>query len=164
MRGLLLILAICLFAACSTTRPAKQIDTGTGKQTYNWKRAILPASLSFVSGASWGVHETIVHHPDRIPDSWNKRFWDSRESWRNKYRGGNPDNGPAYLGSTTLLAWTTDAKHLFGTAHRVTGFAAGISIGIGDKRPCWHYAADAGVSFIAFGLGFHSIYSLAFKQ
>ena len=121
--------------------------------------------LAGVSGASWGFHETSVHHPDRFPESWNKQFWDNDLSWRNKYQDGNPAMGPNYWGSTTVLAWTTDAKHLFGTIHRGTLFAAGLTITIGEKqkRKWWHYAADIGLSYLAFTGGFHATYSLAFR-
>lgn len=133
-----------------------------GRQRYDVKKVILPASLAFVSGAAWGFHETSVHHADRIPAGWNKQFWDGRISWRNKYKDGNPDLGPRFPGSTTVLAWTTDAKHLFGTTHRLTMFASGVTITIGERRPTWHYLADIGISFAAFSLGFHSVYSVGF--
>lgn len=121
--------------------------------------------LSAVSGASWGIHETSVHHPNRFPESWNKQFWDNSLSWRNKYQDGNPTMGPKYWGSTSFLAWTTDAKHLFGTVHRGTLFAAGLTITIGEKqkRKWWHYAADIGLSYLAYTGGFHATYSLAFR-
>lgn len=132
-------------------------------QGYEWKRAVWPASFSFVSGAAWGVHETVVHHPDRLPVGWNRQWWDGRVSWRNKYRNGDPGQGPAYFGSTTFLVWTTDAKHLFGSVHRWTFFAAGVTVTIGERRPWWHYAVDAGVSFVAFSVGFHGVYSAGFR-
>lgn len=133
-----------------------------GKKRYDVRKAILPASLAMVSGAAWGFHETSVHHADRIPDSWNQQYWDGRISWRNKYKDGNPDLGPRFPGSTTVLAWTTDAKHLFGTAHRATLFASGVTITIGERRPVWHYLADVGISFAAFSIGFHSVYTVGF--
>lgn len=131
---------------------------------YDWRRGAVGGGLALISGAAWGVHETVVHHPGRIPAGWNRRFWDGRESWRNKYRDGDPAKGPAFPGSTTVLAWTTDAKHLFGTIHRGTLFGAGVTITIGEKRPVWHYLVDAGVSMAAFGMGFHGVYSIIFHE
>lgn len=131
-------------------------------QKYNWKRALVPAGLSGLSGAAWAFHETSVHHPDRFPESWDRQFWDGRVSWRNKYRGGSPENGEAFLGSTTFLAWTTDSKHLMGTIHRGALFAAGVTISIGEQRPAWHYLVDLGVSFVAFSGCFHAIYTVGF--
>lgn len=154
MRKIVIILAFL-----ASTQPAYT-------QKYNWRKAIAPASFALVSGAAYGFHETSVHHPDRYPDSWNPDYWDARVSWKNKYYQNDPANGEKYFGSTSFLAWTTDSKHLFGTVHRVTMFGAGVSAGIvytrGEKRKWWHYAADAVISYAAFSIGFHSIYSLAF--
>lgn len=133
------------------------------KQDYNWRRAILIGSLAFIAGSSWGVHETVVHHPNRIPAHWNQQYWNADLSWRNKYKNGSPAQGEAFPGSTTVLVWTTDAKHLFATTNRQTMLMTGMVIGIGCKRPWWHYAIDLGVSALAFGVGFHGTYSLGFR-
>ena len=136
-------------------------------QKYDWRKAIAPASFALVSGACYGFHETAVHHPDNFPERWNKMYWDDRVSWRNKYQNGDPAQGERFFGSTSFLVWTTDAKHLFGTAHRVTLFGAGVSAGIvyktGERRKWWHYAVDSAITFAAFTVGFHSVYSLAFQ-
>jgi hypothetical protein len=115
--------------------------------------------LALLSGALYGAHETVVHHPHRIPGGWNRNFWDNDISWRNKYAGGVPENGPRFPGSTTVFAWATDAKHALGTGHRATLFLSGVTITLGEKKPVWHYAVDAALSSVAFGLGFHTIYS-----
>ena len=128
---------------------------------YDLNRIILPASLAFVSGASWGIHETCVNWPDRIPPSWNEYFWDNRVSWENKWK--RSEDGqliqpliPRFFGANTFLVATTDAKHLFASVHRWGMLGTGISIGIGQKRPWWHYAADAGISALAYGIGFQT--------
>ena len=123
------------------------------------KRTGIAAGLSFASGMMYGIHETVVHHPDRIPDTWNRQWWDASESWRNKSRGGDPEQGPAFPGSRGALVWTTDAKHLFGAGYRVTMFGAGLTIGLGEKRKIKHYLRDCLVSAAAFQLGFHLSYN-----
>ena len=131
---------------------------------YNWKDAILPAVLAGASGTFNGLNQTISHHyPSfkRVFPNASDRFW-GPDSWRNKYELGDPTKGPAYLGSTTFLAWTTDGYHLTNTGSRGTLFSAGLTIGIGEKRPWWHYAIDVGVSFIAYSAGFHLVYSGVF--
>ena len=161
MKTLLLLLAIALLTSCA--RKQYQVQSGVDFSTrYDMRRAIAPATLGTVSGGAWGVHKTVVHHPDRIPSGWNRQLWDGRVSWTNKYRHGDPAAGPAYPGSTTFLAWTTDAKHLFGTVHRATLFGSAVVIGLGEQRPVWHYLVDAGISFVAFSVGFHGVYSVAF--
>lgn len=166
MKPLCLFLALILLAGCARRR-YNDLPNGldfSAAPAYSLKRASAVAGLAAASGAAWGVHETVVHHPSRIPAGWNRQWWDARKSWRNKYRRGDPAAGPAYLGSTTFLAWTTDAKHLFGTVHRATLFGSAVVIGLGERRPVWHYLMDAGVAFVAFSIGFHTTYSLAFSR
>ena len=138
---------------------ALQSATAQKWKEYNPKRAIAPAACAFVSGASWGVHETVTSHPQYIPAGWNKQFWDNRISWKNKYKNGDPEQGEAFFGSTTFLVSATDARHLFASVHRTTLFATGITLTIGEKRPFVHYVADAALSAIAFSAGFHLMYS-----
>lgn len=160
-KAAILILCAMITMGCSAPRKMRNMETGYPGR-YSLKDAAIPAGFAFVSGTCWGLHETIVHHPDRIPAGWNQNWWNGQISWRNKYAGGDPANGPRFPGSTTLFAWTTDGKHLFGTMHRTTLFAAGVTLTIGERRPAWHYIVDAGISFVAFSSGFHGIYSLAF--
>ena len=135
-------------------------------QSYNWKHAILPAGLSFVSGASSGLHETILHHypqfKSKFPEA-NDQYWNPDISWKNKYANGNNADGPKFPGSTTVFVFTTDAYHFTNSIHRWTLFSAGLTIGIGEKRPWWHYAIDTAVSFVSYSIGFHAVYSVYFK-
>lgn len=162
MRSIVIIMFF-IFSACASHNGMHIDDGNDYRRTYKWQSAAVGAGLSMVSGACWGMHETVVHHPNSIPAGWNRRFWDNRYSWRNKYAGGDPTAGAKYFGSTTILAWTTDAKHLFATAHRATLFGSAVVITIGQPRPVWHYMIDAGISFAAFTAGFHSVYSLALR-
>lgn len=163
MKRIPFLIAMILLAGCARQR-YNDLPKGTDfSARYDLKKAAVSAGLAAISGAAWGLHETAVHHPDRIPAGWNRQWWDGRVSWRNKYRHGDPAAGPAYLGSTTLLVWTTDAKHLFGALHRTALFGSAVVIGIGQRRPVWHYLLDAGISFVAFSAGFHGVYSIAFQ-
>jgi hypothetical protein len=152
------LLIFSLLVCCACTAPRKAHNT---QQPYRPRLA--PIGLALASGAAYGVHETVVHHPHLIPGAWNKQWWDGTVSWRNKYRNGDPDMGPKFPLSTTALVWTTDAKHLFGSVHRATLFGAGVTLTLGEKRPVWHYLADAGLSFAAFSTGFHGVYTIGFK-
>lgn len=153
-----LILTMCIASQAQTLL----INTSPHSPKYSLKRAILPASLAFAAGASWGFHETSVNWPDRIPDSWNQQFWDGRISWRNKYKNGDtwqfPEKlEPKFWGSTTFLAWTTDSKHLFALTHRWSQLGAGVAIGVGKKRPWWHYGLDVAISAAAYTAGFYVV-------
>lgn len=161
MRHLLILSILLIFCAC--TRRHVVLETGlpgAAAHSRTTHKPNVPAvGLALLSGALYGAHETIVHHPHRIPAGWNQTFWNNDISWRNKYAGGMPENGPRFPGSTTVFAWATDAKHLLGTGHRATLFMSGVTITLGEKKPVWHYAVDAALSSVAFGLGFHTIYS-----
>lgn len=123
------------------------------------KRTIYTAGISFAAGMAYGIHETVVHKPFNIPDNWNRRWWDSRESWKNKYKQGDPAQGQAFPGSMGPLVWTTDAKHLFGGLYRAGMFGAGVTVAIGERRPVGHYLAQAAVSAVSFGAGFYVAYN-----
>jgi len=116
-----------------------------------YRPRVTPLALSFAAGAAWGLHEKTAHHwPEfqaRFPHA-NPGFWNPAESWRNKYRNGEPEQG-----RNNTPIWATDAKHLLATTNQTTIFAAGVTICWGEKRKTWHYAADAGLSFLAYSLG-----------
>lgn len=122
-------------------------------QRYDMRRAIAPACLSFVAGASWGLHETVVHHNARFFEVFpnaSKRYWGA-ESWRNKY------SDPWYV-----PVQVSDGKHLTATVHHVALFSAGVTITLGEKRPVKHYLLDAGASLIAYSLGNWLVWGVAF--
>jgi len=152
-----IILAACVYAASAQDiylpPPSEKVPA------YNWKRGALVAGFGFVGGAAIGVHETSVHKPWNFPSSWNDQYWDASKSWTNKYEDGDPNKGPKFPLSTSALVWTTDAKHLSGTVHRAAILGAGITIGFGEKRPWWHYAADAVLGFAAYSTAFHLGYT-----
>lgn len=39
--------------------------------------------------------------------------WDPKESWKNKWKGGDPKNGERFPGSSTVFVAVTDPFHLF---------------------------------------------------
>jgi len=43
----------------------------------------------------------------------SSQYWNPAKSWRNKYKNKMVFNGPAFIGSTTVLSFLTDAWHLF---------------------------------------------------
>jgi len=170
---ILLLFPVCVFSQTTIPNPmpgevqvfvapsAKPVP----EQAY--KFPLRSALFGFGSGAAWGIHETCVNWPDRIPPSWNEYFWDNRVSWENKYKRGEDGEllqplTPKFWGSTSFFVATTDAKHLFASVHRWGMLGAGISIGIGEKRKWWHYAADIGITALAYGAGFQ-VSTFAFR-
>lgn len=127
-----------------------------------YRPRIAPLALSFAAGAAWGLHEKTAHHWDkfrqRFPNaSW--MFWNPAMSWKSKYVGGNPNNG-----RTKTPIWFTDAAHLIATINQTAIFGAGVTIAIGGHREWWHYAADAGLSFLAYSIGNELTFNWLYKK
>lgn len=124
-------------------------------------RLLLATGLSFVAGASWGLHETLQHHWPafkRKHPGANEQWWNPSESWRNKYRSRDPDQG-----RTGIPVQFTDAKHLLVLGHNATLFGAGVCIGIGKPRKWWRCALDAGASLVAYSAGNYLTYNILYR-
>lgn len=128
---------------------------------YRWQQGVSAFFTGAFGGACNGIHETIVFRYDnfkRFKPSVNDQYWDPSISWKNKYRYGDKQYGPKFMFSTNLLVGLTDAKHLFGQARTAAVFATGITVAIGDKKPWWHYGANALLGAIGYGTAFHIVY------
>ena len=55
--------------------------------------------------------DTIAHKGGGILP--NNSWWSMKESWRNKWKNGDPKQGEAFLGSSTVFVLLTDAWHFF---------------------------------------------------
>ena len=141
--------------------PIPALEFNTNAVPFRW-------GLGLISGAARGLNQTIAFHPDRFfaryPNA-DRRFWDNSISWQNKWRNGDPQQGEAFLGSSTVFVWSTDALHLSGTISNVTGVAS-LSIplykGCG-KMNLWKHLAQVGITSAGYWLGFHSAYSWWFQ-
>jgi hypothetical protein len=40
-------------------------------------------------------------------------WWNGKESWKRKYKNGDPLQGPAFFGSTSIFVAVTDGPHFF---------------------------------------------------
>lgn len=127
---------------------------------------ILALVLLFLAGVFNGCHETIHYHFgqfQRHHPNAKSNFWDPQQSWVNKYKNNDPDQGPKFFLSTTALAWATDAKHLLGTGFRWF-LVWGIIFLMHFSRPRkWQGLALVFVlAFTCMNAGFHLIYSLIY--
>ncbi len=86
----------------------------------NIKQYILPGSALFVSGFLDGTIEAMkFHYSNGFKPRFKNiddQFWDPDLSWRNKYKNGNPEEGPKFKGSTNSLVCVTDGYHGLRTA------------------------------------------------
>ena len=85
---------------------------------------IISATLAFLSGAAWGLHEATAHHwgkfKERFPRA-SPQWWNPQISWRNKYVWGNPDQK-----RNNIPIWLTDAAHMLASTNQILIFSAGI--------------------------------------
>lgn len=147
-----------LFVFCALNLQAQYHPT---QVKINYKSVILPTTLSFLSGASWGLHEKTMHQwgdfSKRFPNA-NPSFWNPQVSWRNKYRDGNPE-----LGRNGKLVWTSDAKHILASSNQVLAFGAGCTIFIGRKVKWQEYALRIAGSAVGYTVGNIVTYDLLYK-
>lgn len=127
---------------------------------YNVKRAIMPAALSFSAGAGHGLNQVLYHKNAnffKVFPNASRKFW-GPESWKNKYNNFDPENG-----RNKVPIWLTDGRHLTASYTQITLFGAGLTIGLGERRKWWHYALDAGISFVSYSAGNWLVYDVLFR-
>lgn len=125
------------------------------------KNKILTGSLVLVSGSAKGFNETLQFNYKIFEKTFpgaNKQWFDPKVSWRNKYKDGNPDNGPKSFLSTTVLVMFTDQYHLNNFIHK-TALMSALVIKLGDdKKPFKHYVYDLLYYTACYQAGFAATY------
>jgi len=133
-------------------------------KTKRWRldgNKILTGGLIFTAGAAKGFNEALQFNyygfEDIFPKANDQWFYPAM-SFKNKYKDGDPEKGPKFPFSTSLLVMFTDQYHLNNFIQRaaITG-ALVIKIGEG-KKPFRHYLFDALYYTACYQAGFHSIY------
>jgi hypothetical protein len=138
---------------------------------------VILSSTMFASGMIDGTVETISHHysyfKNRLPEA-NDKYWNPQVSWVNKYKNGNPNLGPKFTGSMTVLAWTTDGYHMLRTSKRMIDFgtlAYWSSYEVEDLRKVRsrkerfrEFAIDFLMISVARSVGFTLTYNLVFRK
>ena len=125
------------------------------------KNKIITGSLVFVGGAAKGFNETLQYNypifEKKFPGA-NDQWFNPKVSWRNKYEGRNPDNGPKYFLSTSLLVMFTDQYHLNNFIQR-SALISALVIKFGEgKKPFKHYLYDLLFYTICYQAGFSALY------
>ena len=125
------------------------------------KNKILTGSLVFVGGAAKGFNETLHFNYKAFETAFpgiNKQWFDPKESWKNKYKGGDPDNGPRFFLSTSVLVMFTDQYHLNNFIGR-TAIMSALVLKIGEgKKPFKHYLLDLVYYSACYSTGFALTY------
>jgi len=152
-----IIIAILLFVSFTSQAQEK-------KDKLKWKidkNKIITGSLVFVAGGAKGFNETLQFNykifEKTFPDA-NKQWFDPKVSWRNKYEGGNPDNGAKSFLSTSVFVMFTDQYHLNNFIQK-TAIMTALVIKIGEpKKPFRHYVYDLLWYTMCYQAGFAAAY------
>ncbi|HEX7412551.1 MAG TPA: hypothetical protein VF411_00805 [Bacteroidia bacterium] len=140
-----------------------------------FKDYLLLGSTSLVSGMLDGTIESISYHYDngfklRFPKA-NNQFWNPAISWSNKYKNGNCNSGPKYMGSTDIFVCTTDAYHMLRTSRRgIDAFTIAYYVNktrtekVAKGKRWKNIAKDFLIVTALRCVGFTLTYSLLFKQ
>lgn len=78
-------------------------------QKFSFKEHRTSLAFAFANGLADGTRDAAMFHMNDASSSW----WNSDESWENKYKDYPNDMSPAFWGSTNIFVWTTDAPHFF---------------------------------------------------
>lgn len=101
-----------IFIFISLLLPAIAFSQLTGK-----KQAVLflgKSSQFFIAGMWDGAKDACDHHYDRVKAKLpfiSDKYFNNDLSWRNKYKNGDPAQGPLFPGSTGVFVFTTDFWH-----------------------------------------------------
>ena len=109
------------------------------------KNKILTGSLVLVAGSAKGFNETLHFNYKVFQNTFpgaNENWFNPQVSWRNKYKNGDPENGPKFFLSTSVFVMFTDQYHLNNFINRVALMSA-LVVKIGEgKKPLKHYLFD----------------------
>lgn len=115
------------------------------------------------AGALEGLAETLKSHYYRFAQKYpsaNPGWWNPDESWRNKYKNGDPNQGEKFPGSTTFFVWLTDAYHMVRT-FRNACFMLAIVLHASSPLPIW---LDYLIHLGCYQIGFTLVYDIIFKK
>jgi hypothetical protein len=128
-------------------------------QSQKLKDYLPSAIFTFLGGTSDGLRDASMFRMDG-----RGQFWNGKISWTNKYRNHDVKQGPAYFGSTTFLAFTTDAPHLANFfTHQFMGMSYALAPADENKR-FWHVALKVLAYNTVRQMGHSLIYGGIFKS
>ena len=121
--------------------------------------------LTFCSGFCEGVMDKLQfhYHKSIFVNFPNTLFWNPADSWKNKYKNGNPVNGEKFLFSTSFLVSLTDGWHLFKLIRTFLLFISLVFIGyLGDDLSSLIMYLI--IARTLYGIGFYVSYNKLLKK
>ena len=121
----------------------------------------ITGGLVFLAGGAKGFNEILQFNyrgfSNAFPDA-NKQWFCPVYSYKNKYKDRDPEKGPKFPFSTSLLVMFTDQYHLNNFIQRASMTAA-LIIKIGEgKKPFRFYVFDLIYYTACYQVGFNSVY------
>lgn len=126
----------------------------------------LGCSMMFVAGGCKATTDVLRSDYSAFQKAFpkaNPQFWDYNISWKNKYKGGDPANGPAFWQSTGFLSPLTDGFHLIEMPRKYAPIFA-LTLKIGEKKPIKHYVYDLILYSASYGLGFNFMWKAVYGK
>jgi len=122
-----------------------------------WLKQGVSAAAMAAAGFLHGTNEVSVHdyrrYAARHPNA-NPKWANPKLSFRNKYVAWPDDKDPAYWGSKTVLAWTTDAYHMRSTARNLLMVGnIGVTMSLYQKPNWKQIVVQAAASWAFFAIG-----------
>ena len=156
-----MLFILLLFGLACHAQDAPKLQKKTKAK---WKldgNHIVTGTLIFVGGTCKGFNETLFFHYKVFAKTFptaDRKWFDPRSSWLNKYKDRNPDEGPRFPLSTTLFAFTTDQYHLNNFIGR-SAIITAVVIKIGEgKKPFKYYLFD----FLYYALCYQAGFALTY--
>ncbi len=87
----------------------------------------LITTLTIIIATTKAIQDKLQFHFDNSIFKNLGTWWNPQESWKNKWKNGNKEEGEKYFLSSTLLVSLTDAWHFFGL---IRNFSVFVIIGI----------------------------------
>lgn len=110
--------------------------------------------LAITIGTTKAIQDKLQFHFDNSIFSKLGNFWNPQQSWKNKWKNGNKEEGEKFFLSSTLLVSLTDAWHLFGL---IRNFSIFLALGILINPLYILY-------YILFFTLFHILFTYAFNK
>lgn len=128
---------------------------------------IAAAVLLFAAGLFNGLCDSLQFHYEKTGISPDNKYWNPAISWKNKYKNCDPEQGPAFPLSTTVLVFMTDAWHLFKSLQMLAVKLVIALFFMGyiprSKNDLLWMLAVLATQSVVLAMGFHIFYSLIFN-